>query len=128
LHPHPCRISLRGLSLHLRLTESVEPRLFVDFEADACLLVRDRSQFLDRLRKATSTTLGSVRHRAGPVDYIDPLLPKKAEIFLPFAKHFSYFYQSEYRLCWFPVNPVPELRCVDLAIGNLEGIADLITL
>jgi hypothetical protein len=109
------------------LTESVEPRLFVDFEADACVISRDRQQFADRLRRAAQI-LGRARCQAGPVEYVDPLLPKRAEIFLPMAKHFGYAYQAEYRFCWFPVNPVPQLQPVDLSIGGLEDIAELITL
>jgi hypothetical protein len=110
------------------VTESVEPRLFVDFEADSCVIVRDRAQFADRLCGIASLEVGNARHQAGPVKYIDPLLPKTAKIFLPFAKHFGYSYQSEYRFCWFPMNPVPQIQHVDLSIGNLEDIADLIVL
>jgi len=110
------------------VTESIESRLFVDFEADACVIVRDRSQFTDRLRGVASVGLGSVMHQAGSVEYIDPLLPITAKIFLPFAKHFGYSYQSEYRFCWFPKNPISQLQSVDLTIGSLEDIADLIVL
>jgi len=109
------------------LTESVEPRLFVDFEADACVIVRDRQQLADRLRPAAQV-LGPARCQPGPVEYVDPLLPKRAEIFLPMAKHFGYAYQAEFRFCWFPVDPVPELGHVDLTLGCHEEISDLITL
>ena len=109
-------------------TDSVAPRLFVDFEADACVIVRDRRQFANRLLSIASVAFGNARHQAGPVEYIDPLLPKTAKIFLPFAKHFGYSYQSECRFCWFPVNPDLQLQHVDLALGSLEDIADLIVL
>jgi hypothetical protein len=62
------------------------------------------------------------------VEYIDPLLPKTAKIFLLFAKHFGYSYQSEYRFCWFPVNLDIQLQHLDLALGGLEDIADLLVL
>jgi hypothetical protein len=110
------------------VTESVEPRLFVDFEADACVLIRDRQQFEERLRNAASKALGQVRHQYGSVEYVDPLLPKHAQIFLPMAKHFGYSYQAEYRFVWFPMSPVTELRHVDISLENLAEIADLITL
>lgn len=109
------------------LTESVEPRLFVDFEADACVIFRDREQFADRMRRAAQI-LGKARRQGGPVEYVDPLLPKRAEIFLPMAKHFGYAYQAEYRFCWFPEHPIPELKHADLSLGSLEDIANLITL
>lgn len=109
-------------------TESVAPRLFVDFEADACVIVHNRRQFANRLRSVASAAVGNARHQAGLVEYIDPLLPKTAKIFLPFAKHFGYSYQSEYRFCWFPVSPDLQLQHLDLALGSLEDIADLIVL
>jgi hypothetical protein len=110
------------------VTESVEPRLFVDFEADACVILRDRKLFTDRLQRTALRALGKVRCQGGPIDYIDPLLPKNAEIFLPMAKHFGYAYQAEYRFAWFPIDPVPELKPVDLSLGSIGDIADLITL
>jgi len=110
------------------VTESIEPRLFIDFKADACVVIRDRQMFLDRLRSATFAAIPNTVHRSKSVEYVDPLLPRGAEIFLPFAKHFSYSYQAEYRLGWFPVSPVAELEHVDISVGNLEDIAELVTL
>jgi hypothetical protein len=110
------------------VTESIEPRLFVDFEADACVIIRDRRLFSERLRNVTSMALEHSMHQSKVVDYVDPLLPKSAQIFLPFAKHFGYSYQAEYRFGWFPFSPVAELRHVDVSIGNLEDIADLVLL
>lgn len=110
------------------VSESIDPRLFVDFKYDACVIVRDRQQFAERLQRVASHALESVRHQARLVEYIDPLLPKSVEIFLPLAKHFGYSYQSEYRFCWLPVNPVRDLHHVDLSMGSLEDIADLIVL
>jgi len=110
------------------VTESINPRLFVDFQADACVVVRDRKQFAGRLQRAAAHALDMVRHQAQLIEYIDPLLPKSAKIFLPMAKHFGYSYQLEYRFCWFPANPVPDLNHIDLSIGSLENIADLIAL
>lgn len=110
------------------LTESIGPRLFVDFEADACVILRDRKEFAERLFSVASATLDGAMCQAKAVEYIDPLLPKTVEIFLPFAKHFGYSYQSEYRFCWFPQNPARELQHVDLTLGSLKGIADLIAL
>jgi len=110
------------------VTQSVEPRLFVDFEADACVIVRDRPAFASRLHTVVSAALAGATHQARSIEYVDPLLPKTTRIFLPFAKHFGYSYQSEHRFCWFPVNPVPKLQHVDLSIGGLEDIAELVKL
>jgi hypothetical protein len=110
------------------VTQSIESRLFVDFEADACVIIRDRKLFSERLRNAGSIALERTRHQFKVVEYVDPLLPKTAQIFLPFAKHFSYSYQAEYRFAWFPLNPATNLQYVDVSIGSLEEIADLIVL
>lgn len=110
------------------VTESIGPRLFVDFEADACVVIRDRKRFAERLQRGAVIPLGEVKHQGRPLEYVDPLLPKTAKIFLPLSKHFGNYYQSEFRFCWFPVNPQPELSCMDISIGSLEDIADLIVL
>jgi hypothetical protein len=91
------------------------------------VIIRDRQQFADRLRCAPQI-VGRARCQAGPVEYVDPLLPKLAEIFLPMAKHFGYAYQAEYRFGWFAIDPVIELKPVDLSLGSVEDVADLINL
>jgi hypothetical protein len=110
------------------VTESIDPRLFVDFEADACVVIRDRKAFAERLQLGAGRALGRVRSQAQLIEYIDPLLPKTAKMFLPLSKHFGYSYQSEFRFCWFPVEPLSELPSMDISIGSIEDIADLIVL
>ena len=80
------------------VTSSIEPRLFVDFNADACVIIRDRSAFAQMLREATEKALPGSAMQNGPAAYIDPLLPQSARIFVPMVKHFGYSYQEEHRL------------------------------
>jgi hypothetical protein len=110
------------------VTESIDPRLFVDFEADACVVIRDRKAFAERLQLGAGRALGRVKSQAQPIQYIDPLLPKTAKMFLPLSKHFGYSYQSEFRFCWFPAEPLSKLPSMDISIGSIEDIADLIVL
>jgi hypothetical protein len=110
------------------LTESVEPRLFVDFNADSCVIIRDRTKFGQMLSKASREKLNGAPMRAGPAVYVDPLLPATAKIFVPFAKPFGYSYQDEHRFCWLPMVPVRKLAHVDLEIGSLKTFSDLIVL
>lgn len=42
------------------VTESVDPRLFINFEADACVIVRDRKAFAKRLQRGAVRDLGRV--------------------------------------------------------------------
>jgi len=110
------------------VTTSVEPRLFVDFEADACVIVRDRKKFQDCLREAARGNLKDAAMFEGPAQYIDPLLPSSAKVFIPLCKHFGYSYQEEYRFCWLPASATQALAHVDVRLGSLKDIASLIVL
>ncbi len=110
------------------VTSSVEPRLFVDFEADACVIIRDRQKFCCLLRELSRRHLRSAAMREGPANYVDPLLPRSADVFVPLCKHFRYSYQEEYRFCWLPSPPVQKLSYVDIRLGSLADIAELVVL
>jgi len=66
--------------------------------------------------------------REGPANYVDPLLPRSADVFVPLCKHFRYSYQEEYRFCWLPSPPVQKLSYVDIRLGSLADIAELVVL
>lgn len=110
------------------VSNSAESRLFVDFSADACVVIRDKHQFSERLKYASIARLPHSSMRHGSAEYIDPLLPKTSIIDVPFAKHFRYAYQYEYRFCWFPTAPNQRLTHIDVELGNLKDIAELIVL
>ncbi len=110
------------------LTQSVEPRLFVDFDKDSCVIIQDRAKFGEMLRDATRQLLTDATMHDGPAAYVDPLLPTTAKVFVPFAKPFGYSYQDEHRFCWLPAVPVQKLTHVDVQIGSLKEIGDLIVL
>jgi len=109
------------------VTRAVEPRLFADFGADACVIISDVRQFSERLKGAAEEHL-KLTMMEGPAVYVDPLLPKTANVFIPMSKHFRYEYQQEHRFCWIPEIPTLQLSAVDVSIGSLQGIAELITL
>ena len=110
------------------VTNSVEPRLFVDFSADACVVIHDRARFTQTLREATRQHFGGVPMTDGPAVYIDPLLPAKTDVFVPFVKHFRYTYQDEHRFCWVPSAPLQQATYLDVEIGSLQEIAEMIVL
>jgi hypothetical protein len=111
------------------VTTSVQPRLFVDFQATACVIIRDQNTFLGLLSDAAMKNLPSATMRHGAAVYVDPLLPKPvAEIFVPFAKPFGYSYQEEHRFCWIPAKPAKQLSYVDVEVGSLQEVADYIVL
>ena len=110
------------------VTQSVDPRLFVDFEADACVVVRDRRAFSRRLLDAAKLPTAGADAREGRANYVDPLLPKSPKLFVPFSKPFGYAYQDEYRYCWLPRDPVAKVEHIDLELGSIEDIAELVIL
>jgi hypothetical protein len=110
------------------LTSSVEPRLFVDFDADACVIIRHRSKFREMLRKASEPKLRGAVMGEGTAIYLDPVLPHLTDIFVPLAKHFRYSYQREYRFYWLPPTQVNKVSFVDISIGSLRDIAELVVL
>lgn len=110
------------------LTRSIEPRLFVDFNAESCVIIRNPAEFAHRLRQAAKTPTANADARDARANYVDPLLPKSPKIFVPFSKPFGYSYQDEYRFCWMPKHPVPKLEAIDIEIGPLTDISELILL
>lgn len=110
------------------VTKSVESRLFVDFNADSCVIIRDTTAFRDRLRDAAATALCDASFHDGAAVYVDPLLPDTGKLFVPLTKHFRYSYQEEHRFAWLPAKRQEELSPVDIKLGSLEGISDLVLL
>jgi hypothetical protein len=110
------------------LTSSVEPRHFVDFDCTACVVIRDRSEFIRRLQAVQDKYFPGTVRRHGLATYIDPLQPSTARIDLPMSKHFRFAYQDEYRFVWEPVKRTREVTHVDVALGSLRDISELVTL
>lgn len=110
------------------VSSAVAPRLFVDFQADSCVIVKDRERFQHLLTLQSAAKFPNTGHRHGNAIYIDPLRPSTVGIDVPMSKHFRYEYQREYRFVWRPVKPMANLPYVDLKLGSLEGIAELVVL
>jgi hypothetical protein len=110
------------------LSRSIEPRLFVDFNAEACVVIRNPTAFADRLRRGARQATGGAVARDGRANYVDPLLPKSPKIFIPFSKPFGYTYQDEYRFCWTPKTAVPKVEPLHIEIGSIADIAELVVL
>jgi hypothetical protein len=109
------------------LTNAVEPRMFVDFEAQACVVIRDTARFSDAITKAAASRVGTAQFRQGHVNYIDPMLPTSAHVDVAMSKHFRYAYQQEYRFVWIPLQPQINLEYFDLELGPLHTYAELIS-
>jgi hypothetical protein len=102
--------------------------LFVDFDATACVVIKDPSEFGRRLRAIDAKYFPCCDSQDGQVNYVDPLLPKTAKLFVPMSKHFRYEYQREHRFIWLPPPVTGPISFVDVTLGPLTDIADLIIL
>jgi hypothetical protein len=100
-------------------------RLYDDFEADACLYIRSRAQFKQRLWKATLSRLCGWNFRGGRVGYIDPhRAGPYVDVF--FNKAQKYWYQHEFRFVWIPPQDAAELDPIFVELGPLIDIAELL--
>jgi hypothetical protein len=110
------------------VTSTVEPRLFVDFQADACVIINDKDRFRQLVAQQNEISFSGATRQKGGAIYIDPLLPKTSVIDVPMSKHFRYEYQKEYRFVWMPRQPSTALPYVNVSLGSLESIAELVVL
>jgi hypothetical protein len=112
------------------LSRELSPRLFGDFRSDSCLILKDPKSFNIRFIKALDETL---RHQASiegcNVTYIDPVLTSiNDNVCTPFAKHFRYSYQKEYRIVIQSQKATTKLSDLKVKMGPLADIAELLTI
>lgn len=105
----------------------LSPRLSVDFESDAALIVHDTNEFRRRLRIAFRECVDYRTMKHGPVDYFDPYLPKANFNNIPLIKPLRYYYQQEYRYFWLPSEPAQKLDFIDIKMRQIDDIATLLT-
>lgn len=101
-------------------------REFEDFDADACLIVKEPRVFTDRIIQAGLKKLSGYEGFAGNVKYLDPVLCDPEKIDVSFAKHFKYAYQNEYRIIWAPKAITESLEPLFVEIGPLTDICEVI--
>ena len=103
-------------------------RLFGDFGADCCIVVREPLNFINHMLEAISTVLGGWQSFGAPVTYVDPMNTSAEQLDIFFSKHFKYAYQKEYRLIWLPPEPRMQIQPLNIAIGPLDQWCELISL
>ena len=108
--------------------KDIDRRLPDDFGADTAVIIRRTDEFSSRLTKAVKKVWPTVPVWCGDVKYYDPCsfvdMKRRPET----IKHFSYLYQREWRFCAFPNNGQMPEEPLELTIGSLEDIADMVTL
>ena len=107
--------------------KTLSPRLSIDFEADALLAIHDMQSFYHRLKRGFRAAQPSSTMGHGAVRYFDPYMPNCNFEAIPLIKPFKYYYQQEYRFFWTPNQPAKRLHFVDINVGNLSDLAEIIT-
>ena len=113
----------------------LDQRLFADFQADSCVIIR-RRPFINRLLWAARLQFPHTNRQFASVDYVDPLgafppgnrLPIKSSMPIHLTKLFRYAYQREVRFVCLPRNPHEDLKPRQLEIGSISDIAQFIVL
>jgi len=103
-------------------------RMYGDFEADCCLVIKDPDKFLQKVIEGFNTQLPNYKVALNTVNYFDPLNAKANNVDVYFSKHFRYSYQKEFRVIWLPPEPATKLEPVFLELGNLAEFCEIIRL
>ena len=115
------------------MAEVLDPRLFADFEADSCLLIR-RKPFVARVLQMAASQLPDVQRHFDRVRYIDPLGAWPAStrvtrsIPIHMTKVFRYAYQREIRFAFLPNSFQQHLEPRLLRIGSISDFAEFVPL
>lgn len=104
------------------------PRLFLDFEADACLVIFRPKLFRLKLFNAFRNDFPDWEANSCSVKYIDPLNATADKLNVFTCKHFRYSYQKEARLIWTPERPISNLSYFNMELGSLEDCCTLVRL
>jgi hypothetical protein len=110
------------------LSLSFTPRLFFDFDADACLVIQKPNDFQEMILSSFESKMLNWSGGGESVNYIDSLNCPMMDIDIFSSKHFRYSYQKEYRLIWLPPEPKQKLDYVWIDVPDINEYCYLINL
>jgi len=103
-----------------------DPKLFTDFEADTCLIIKDAEHFASRIEIAAAPQLPGWYFHHNPVEYFDPYEMGISEhIDAGMYKDFRFAYQREYRFLWSPPNGIAPDGFKFLELGNIDNLTEV---
>jgi len=93
----------------------------------ACVVINDVAKFSNRLNNAINKILDNWYDFHCPVQYYDPYdCPPNQQIDTAMYKDFKFAYQQEYRFIWIHMEGVEAAGYLDLELGCLSDIAQLL--
>ena len=110
--------------------KEINRRMPTDFDADAVLVIKNRSDFIRRLRDSLLQALPAWEFIEGEVYYFDPYNDIPSNANQEFWKHISFAYQKEHRCVLRPRVRQPgnrELKPFFIELGSLDDISEMIT-
>lgn len=107
--------------------KEIDRRMPTDFEADAALIIKNRSAFLERMKAALLEKFPTWEFLDGEVYYYDPYNDIPNVLNQEFWKHISYAHQKEHRCVLRPrfLN-FESLDPIFVELGSLEDIAEAV--
>ncbi len=108
------------------MSSAFTPRLFLDFDADSCLIIKKPHEFISRVLQALEKDCQGWNGVAKIVKYFDPHNVSFDQVDIYSFKHFRYSYQKEFRLIWLPTDSVQNIDHQFIEIGSLENCCELI--
>lgn len=108
--------------------KEINRRMPTDFDSDAALVIKDKSAFIHRLRKALIHQFPGWEFLEGEVYYFDPYNDVPKDPHQEFWKHISYAYQKEHRCVLRSRQPQSDtLLPFFVELGPLDDISEIIT-
>ena len=111
------------------LCREIDRRMPTDFDSEAALIIKDRSQFQKKFFDALRSSLPPCEFLNGEVKYYDPYLDFKRYRAPEMTKHLRFHYQKEFRLVAKPkTQSANKLEPFFINIGSMEDFADICVL
>lgn len=111
------------------LSASYDPRMFDDFEYDACMIIQSPIKFRERLMRPVFEQVHAKGWAFSAVTYIDPFSNPDPDHNHALCKHHRYSYQDELRAAWqMQKGEGHDLGATFVEIGSLRDIAYVVSI
>ena len=109
--------------------KEISRRMPTDFESDSVLIIKDKDEFIERIKTELLISYPEWEFLEGDVHYYDPYHDIPTDRNQEFHKHLSYAYQKEHRCIIRPKKPedyIEQLEPFYIELGSLSDISDML--